>query len=444
MKTPIYDFVQNYINSDAVRFHMPGHKGISHLGCEALDITEINGADVLYSPSGIIAESERNAASLFGSAQTFYSAEGSSLAIRAMLGTVCESRAGKRITVLAARNAHKAFLYSCALLNIDIEWIFPSEFSHICASPITSDELRAKLGKMKEKPSAVYVTLPDYLGNIADIRGLSAVCDEFSLPLLVDNAHGAYLAFLQPSLHPIALGATACCDSAHKTLPVLTGGAYLHFSEKAPKEYIANARKYLSLFASTSPSYLILQSLDLFNAQAKGYKEQLEICAEKVKNIKARISDLGFFFIGNEPMKLTVDAKRSGLSGDELGEALREQGIECEFSDPDYLVLMVTPENSERDFERLLAAFENITAREPIAPQKFELTAPRVAMSVREAILSPSRNIPVREAVGKVCAAPALSCPPAVPAVVSGEIIDESLVRLMEYYGTETIDIIDE
>ena len=163
-----------------------------------------------------------------------------------------------------------------------------------------------------------------------------------------------------------------------------------------------------------------------------------------MKNIKARISDLGFFFIGNEPMKLTVDAKRSGLSGDELGEALREQGIECEFSDPDYLVLMVTPENSERDFERLLAAFENITAREPIAPQKFELTAPRVAMSVREAILSPSRNIPVREAVGKVCAAPALSCPPAVPAVVSGEIIDESLVRLMEYYGTETIDIIDE
>ncbi len=443
MKTPIYDFVQNYIKSDTARFHMPGHKGISRLGCEALDITEIKGADVLYSPDGIIRESEYNATSLFGSAHTFYSTEGSSLAIRAMLAVFCEHRGEARPLILAARNAHKAFIYTCALLDLDVEWLFPNEFSHICAAPITPDALWAKLGQMKKKPSAVYITSPDYLGNVADIVGLAAVCDKFSVPLLVDNAHGAYLGFLQPSLHPIALGASACCDSAHKTLPVLTGGAYLHFSKKAPPKYIENARKYLSLFASTSPSYLILQSLDLFNAQAGEYREKLAGGAKKVKELEEKLEKLGFTVIGNEPMKITVDAKKSGYTGDELAENLRAFGMECEFSDPDYLVLMITPENSERDFERLISAFESIPPRAPIAQQKFLIPAPRAAMSVRRAILSPSQTVPVRQAKGKICAAPAVACPPAVPIVVSGEIIEDGHIRLMEYYGSTDIDIVD-
>ena len=443
MKTPIYDFVQNYIRSDSARFHMPGHKGASVLGSEPFDITEIKGADVLYSPNGIIAQSESNAASLFGTGHTFYSTEGSSLAIRAMLGAFCECRETERATVLAARNAHKAFLYSCALLDLDVEWLFPDRFSHICASPITPDELRKKLEQMKKKPNAVYITSPDYLGNIADIGGLSAVCDEFSVPLLVDNAHGAYLAFLTPSMHPIALGATACCDSAHKTLPVLTGGAYLHFSKKAPQKYKENARKYLSLFASTSPSYLILQSLDLFNAQKEEYIKKLSVCEKKVKELKEKLTRLGFLTAGNEPMKITVSARESGYSGDELGEILRENGIECEFSDPDYLVLMIAPQNSERDFERLLSAFEGIVMRTPIASQEFSVSEPRAVMSVRRAILSPSKTVPVRKARGQICASPTVSCPPAVPIVVSGEIIEDGHIRLMEYYGSTTVDIVE-
>ena len=247
MKTPIYDFVQSYIQSHTARFHMPGHKGKPYLGCEVGDITEIDGADVLYSACGVIDESECNASALFRTAHTFYSTEGSSLAIRAMLALVREQSAEERPLILAARNAHKAFVYGCALLDLQVEWMYPEKAHHVCDATITPHQLQAILAEQTKKPSAVYVTSPDYLGNVSDIAGLSAVCDAYGIPLLVDNAHGAYLGFLERSLHPIALGATLCCDSAHKTLPVLTGGAYLHISTKAPKGYAENARKALSM-----------------------------------------------------------------------------------------------------------------------------------------------------------------------------------------------------
>ena len=113
---------------------------------------------------------------------------------------------------------------------------------------------------------AFYLTSPDYLGGMQDIAALSAVCDAHGVPLLVDNAHGAYLRFLPGgSRHPIDLGAAACCDSGHKTLPVLTGGAYLHLGPKAPVQEESTVRSALALFGSTSPSYLILQSLDACN-----------------------------------------------------------------------------------------------------------------------------------------------------------------------------------
>ena len=132
MKTPIFDFVQKYGNSDFSRFHMPGHKGRDFTGSERFDITEIDGADVLYASDGIIKESEENASSLFCTAKTFYSTEGSSHAIRAMLGAVATHKKGTRALILAARNVHKAFIYACAALDIDVEWIYP-KILLICA-----------------------------------------------------------------------------------------------------------------------------------------------------------------------------------------------------------------------------------------------------------------------------------------------------------------------
>ena len=188
MTTPIVDFVRNYAARDGGRFHMPGHKGKSFLGCEALDITEIAGADVLYAPSGVIAESEANATALFGTAHTYYSAEGSSLAIKAMLALASRGRQNARI--LAARNVHKAFVYAAALLDLRVDWL-AAEGGHIVTANITADNVRLALESADAPPDAVYVTSPDYLGNLLDIGGIAAVCRDFGVPLLLDNAHGA-------------------------------------------------------------------------------------------------------------------------------------------------------------------------------------------------------------------------------------------------------------
>ena len=445
MKTPIADFVKMYANSERVRAHMPGHKGANALGCERYDITEVEGADVLYHSDGIIRESERNAQRLFGTARTLYSCEGSSLSVRAMLylAVVCAKKEGKAPLVYAGRNAHKAFLCACALLDVEVEWMW-GEKENILSCTITPDKLKCTLQNAPKLPCAVYITSPDYLGNIADVEGLSRVCREYGVLLLCDNAHGAYLQFLPESKHPIALGADMSCDSAHKTLPVLTGGGYLHISKNAPEICVDSAESAMMLFASTSPSYLILQSLDMANAYiADGYRERLRDFCDKMAQTKKRLTRMGYTLTGDEPTKITISTKRYGYRGDELSEILRSYGIECEFADPDYIVLMMSVENTDEDVNTILRALSSIPSRCELTDRMPEFLKPLSAMTPRLAMLSPSRECDVSSSVGCVLAQPSVSCPPAIPVLVCGEVIDESAVSVFEYYGIEKCRVVD-
>lgn len=438
MKTPIYDFVNQYKDSNTVRLHMPGHKGKELLGCEPLDITEIGGADVLYSPCGIIKMSEDNATSLFKTAHTYYSTQGSTLAIQAMLALAVNGRKSDTPpTVLAARNVHKAFVNAAALLDISVDWLYPECSSHISVSTLSPTALDAALSRGKY--AAVYITSPDYLGNIADVRGLSEVCRRYDVPLLVDNAHGAYLAFLEPSMHPIALGAAMCADSAHKTLPTLTGGAYLHVS-KDRAEYTEGARSALSLFASTSPSYLILSSLDLTNRYLDSdYPTALRECVGKIDEIKREIS---IPTMPSEPLKMVFKCTDFGYTGDEFCAHLRKSGIECEFSDDTYAVLMITPSNTPTELDALRTALLAVTPRTALATNELSVEPCERVMSMRDAILAPHEIISVGDAVGCIAGAPTVSCPPAIPIVTSGERITPSSVALFKRYGIEKIEVV--
>lgn len=438
MNTPIYDFVSRYVESGASRLHVPGHKGIGPLNCEDRDITEIAGADELFAADGIIAESEKNASLLFGSGATFYSCEGSSLCIRAMLYLALSTRTPgpARPVALAARNAHKAFLYAAALCDFDVEWLYPeSDAGSICACPVSPEALEARLAAMPVKPFCVYVTSPDYLGGMQDIRGLSEVCHRHGAPLIVDNAHGAYLKFLPVSAHPIDLGADMCCDSAHKTLPVLTGGAYLHLSKAADPRLIAGARDALSLFGSTSPSYLILQSLDLANAALAGdWPARLNDSAAAVARLKATLAGRGFDVLPAEPMKLTLRG-----DGRAMAEALRRAGAECEYADRDALVLMFSPDNRPEDLSRVEGALTS-----PTRPRDGTVAFPRLerVMTIREAVFVPSETVPTARAAGRVCAAPTVSCPPAVPIAVSGERLNADALDVFRAYGIRAVRVI--
>ena len=446
MNTPICDFINEYAKKDTARLHMPGHKGVSFLGCEKMDITEIRGADELYDAEGIIAESEKNAESLFGFGKTVYGTEGSSQCIRAMIFLALQGAERKegRPVVLAARNAHKAFLYSCALMDLDVEWLMPADGAgSLCTCPITAEQVAAKLSEMEEKPFAVYITAPDYLGYSPDIKSIAAVCKKEGIPLLVDHAHGAYLKFLQPSRHAVDLGAAICCDSAHKTLPVLTGGAYLHFSEEWAEKVGHQAKKAMEIFGSTSPSYLILQSLDRCNQYlAENYPEKLAGTIKKVDAAKEVLKKQGWEVMDGDPLKLTVFTGKMGYTGKEAAEALRKNGVECEFADLDAVVLMATPENRDADFEKVLAALEKLPRKKERKTMQMPDALPKRKMTIREAMFSRWEEVDGKDAVGRICASPCVSCPPAIPIAASGEEITAEMAELLKAYGIEKIQVV--
>lgn len=445
MTTPICDFVARYAAVQPLRLHMPGHKGRNVLGLEQADITEIPGADVLYHPTGIILESERNAAALFGTGRTVYSTEGSSLPIRAMvyLTALYAASLGKRPLIAAGRNAHKVFITAAALLDVDVAWLYPENGGNLLSCEITPEGLDGYLKNTRELPTAVYITSPDYLGNMADVGGLSKVCRKFGCLLLVDNAHGAYLNFLPESRHPMALGADLCCDSAHKTLPVLTGGAYLHISGSAPELFSLAADQAMALFASTSPSYLILQSLDKANeALSSSWVEALHRAAGEWEKVKARLRIFGYSLAGQEPLKLTILPKDYGYTGDELSRILEEKNVFCEFSDPDHLVLMLPVEYDPELPDRLTEAFLKIPRREAISIPAPALHRAETVLRPHEALFLPSRMVPAAEAAGRIMADPTVSCPPAIPVVCSGERIEEWAVAAMEYYGITQVRVV--
>lgn len=443
MDTPICDFVRAYASGGALRTHMPGHKGRGALGAEAMDITEIDGADCLYCADGIIKKSEKNAGELFGG-ETFYSAEGSSLCIRAMLFlAVQRARAeGKKPVIAAGRNAHSAFLSAAAMLDFEIVWLWPKTPKSYLSCDIGPDELEKALSESAEPVCAVYLTTPDYLGGISDLRGISAVCRRHGAVFLVDNAHGAYLRFLPESRHPLDFGADICCDSAHKTLPVLTGGAYLHVSRNAPEEFARGAENAMALFGSTSPSYLILQSLDAANRYlSDSYREKLGCFAEEVKDLKKRLENCGYDFYGGEPLKLTVKAKKYGYDGRELAAVMREKNVFCEFYDPDFVVMMLTPETGRDGLERLERAMRGIPGRPALTGEPPEFCRQERVLSVREAVFSKKESVPVGKSAGRVLASMRVACPPAVPVVICGERIDGRAVKCFEYYGIETCQV---
>lgn len=443
MTAPICEFVRRYAQSGTARLHMPGHKGTGPLGCEALDITEIQGADDLADPEGIISESEANAAALFGSRRTIYSAGGSSQCIKAMVHLALLHRpAGTEPVILAGRNAHKAFLHACALLDVTPQWLYPEAESSLCACPITAEGLEPALSAAERRPMAVYVTSPDYLGGMLNIAALSAVCRAHGIPLLVDNAHGAYLKFLPLSRHPLDLGASLCCDSAHKTLPVLTGGAYLHIGKDAPAPYEADARESLALFGSSSPSYLILQSLDICNARLAGdFPARLAETCCRVEALKTRLSQRGIPLRGTEPMKIMVDAAAAGLDGRELADLLRCHGVEPEYADPDALVLMPAADTLEADLVRAEDALSGIVPSTPRHPLVLP-PAGQQMLSPRQAMLAPREHVAAEAAAGRICAGAAVSCPPAIPIAVMGEEITQEGAALMARLGIGQVPVV--
>ena len=442
MNTPIRDFLNRYQESSPLRLHMPGHKGMGE-GHFAKDLTEVEGADSLYAASGIIKESEENASRLFA-CPTYYSTEGSSQCIRAMLmlAVLYAASRGETAHILAAPNVHKTFLGAAAMLDASVELLPAYGEDSYLAAHVSPASLAEYLTTCNTRPTALYVTSPDYLGNLSDIEGLARVCHRNGMLLLVDNAHGAYLKFMPTSEHPIDLGADLACDSAHKTLPALTGSAYLHLSPTLPPFFADHAREALALFGSTSPSYLILQSLDATNRYlSEDYPSKLAESAKAIAELRTKLTEHGYTFVGDESLKLTVMTKPYGYRGTEYADLLRAHGIECEFADPDFVVFMFGAETDSEQLEKLGSVMRAIL-KHPAIEDAPPIPFPALpVLSPREAMLCPSELVSLKEAEGKIAAIPTVSCPPAIPITLCGERIDQHHLQAFSYYGIHGIRI---
>ena len=440
MKTPIVSFLKSYQEKSPVRMHMPGHKGAGILGFEGMDLTEIHGADELFASEGIIKESEQNASSLFG-CPTYYSTQGSTLCIQTMCTILCQDAKskGKNPKILAGRNAHRSFIHAAALLDFDIEWLYGN--SDYLSCKVSAKDLEKEI--IENHPTAVYLTNPDYLGNLLDIKSLASVCKKHNVLLAIDNAHGAYLRFLESSLHPIDLRADLCCDSAHKTLPVLTGGAYLHLSDSLNKEWKSQVKHFMEYFSSTSPSYLIMASLDAANEVLDDtFRKSLFECIRYVDSLKNTLVQHGYTILSGEPMKITISTKDYGYTGNEIADLLMDCDIYPEFYDSDYIVLMPSPYNTKEDFIRLEICLCEIERKKAILTSFPKLECAQKVMNVRQALFAPSMKVDISKSLGQICSSVIVSCPPAILPVIPGEIISESAIEVMKYYGIESVRVV--
>ena len=443
-ETPICDFLEEYRRKGGARLHMPGHKGrparSGGLWEElpfSLDITEVRGADALYEAEGIIGRSEKITAELYGVRHTCYSAGGSTLSILAMAAAA--KRRGGRL--LAVRNAHIALIHACILLDWQPIWLCPAyDVSVGLAKPVTAGEIAAA---MDTDPSirSVYLTSPDYYGREVNVAEIAKEVHRRGGLLLVDNAHGAHLRFLSRDRHPMTLGADLCCDSAHKTLPVLTGGGYLHSNLPGEKKEL---KENMALFGSTSPSYLILASLDLCNPYLAGpAREEFAELEERILRVENTLKAQGAALLPgkSDPFKITLDCQAAGYSHEEMAARLRAAGIEPEFSGGGNIVLMFSPQTPEGDFLRLEKAFAETPARTAI-PCVGGYPMPQPVMTLREAAFAPWERVPTAESQGRIAAESRVTCPPAIPVVAAGERIGPAEKNLLQNSGIFSVKVV--
>lgn len=425
MDTPIHDFLEKYAGSGAARLHMPGGKGLVY----PHDITEIDGADVLYESNGIIRASEDNAALLFGAAASCYSCGGSTLAIQAMLAAA-QAATGKH-SIAAGRCSHRSLISAAVLLGLNINWIYPDEFP---CSTVTPDAVETAIDN---DTAAVFVTSVDYLGGECDIPAIAEICRRRDVLLLADNAHGAYKVFT--SDHPITLGADMCADSAHKTLPAITGTAYVHLADAGMRTEIKSA---MALFGSSSPSYLMLESLDLCNRYIAEQREDALAAVRRVRDLKNELAEERIPMRKSDDMRITIDANALGYTGAEYAELMRRNGIECEMGGERYTVLLFSVAQPAADILRTSETIRKIPRKAPIAPRNIPVIISEPVMSPREAYLSRTEVTPVEATAGRICAEIKSPCPPCVPIVMPGERITGETAEIMKRYGIDALKTI--
>ncbi len=472
MERSLLEKLTNYAQSDSYPLHMPGHKRRIKPFSDPyeIDLTEIDGFDNLHHPEGILKEAQQRAAALYGSEGTYFLINGSTGGILATLSAA----AHRGDTVLIARNSHKSAYHAAMVNGYRVSWLYPRTDSRRgIAGSITPEQVREA---MSEDVRAVLITSPTYDGVVSDIRSIAEIVHQAGAVLIVDEAHGAH--FAMHSYFPesaVKNGADLVVNSLHKTLPSLTQTALLHVN--GPRVDRTRLKKYLDIYQSSSPSYVLMTSIDscIHLMETQG-EEMFEAFTDRLQAFRERMRGLQMLHLitGEEPeihawdfdrSKVLISTEDCDLTGTELGKILRERyHLEPEMEAERYVTAIMTAADDEDGFERLGNALLEIDAaltdqayagkicaaasdRSAADTEDFIPFCPEVRMTMGEANDAPAEEVSLRESAGRISAEIVCLYPPGIPLVAPGEVIPEEFPMQLQRYremGLQVLGMADD
>lgn len=440
--------LKEYAQTDAYPFHMPGHKRrlCGWMDPYAADITEIDGFDDLHAPEGALKEAMERAAALYGAKRSFYLVNGSTCGILAAIFAAVP-RAGK---LLMSRNAHKSAYHAAGLRLLKTEYLMPKIGGNGVCGAVSPKEVRRMLDRHPDA-DAVYVTSPTYEGIVSDIAEIAKLAHARRIPLIVDEAHGAHFGFCDAFPQTAArLGADLVIQSMHKTLPSLTQTALLHLDSAYVSE--SAVQKFLSVFQTSSPSYLLMGGMDrcaclLMEEGGRLFDSYSDLLDEFYRKSEAfsriRVLRRSDFSDGEafdfDKSKLVISLKHADLSGKRLYDILRDDyRLQMEAYSFDYVIGMTSILDGGEGMERLYRALLDIDRKTgkkketgcdgPALMRR--LYAPREKkLELWEAAERRTEEVSFEEAAGRISGCMAGIYPPGIPAIACGEVLDGDFIE---------------
>ncbi|WP_411167982.1 aminotransferase class I/II-fold pyridoxal phosphate-dependent enzyme [Clostridium sp. MB05] len=452
-ETPLFDALKEYVNRDTLPFHVPGHKKGVGIDKEfkdfigenpfKIDVTVFKLVDSLHHPTGPIKKAQELVADAYGSDASFFSIHGTSGAIQAMILAVVND--GDKIIV--PRNVHKSVTSGIILSGAVPVFMEPEIDKKLGIAHGVTPETVEKTLKENPDAKAVLIINPTYYGVATDIKKIADTVHSYDIPLIVDEAHGPHLAFSEKlPMSALEAGADICAQSTHKIIGSLTQGSLLHVKSK----YVDPKRiqQILNLMQTTSPSYIIMASLDCARRQiALEGKDLLEKTIELCKYTRDEINKIpGFYCFGEEVLgkpgsysfdstKLTISSRELGITGFELDMILADKyHIQMELSDFYNVLAVGSFGDTKEGMDRLLSALKEISneyygKKEPVQDFLDIPAIPRKVLNPREAFYSDKISIPLNDSIGKISGEFLLAYPPGIPVLCPGEEITQEVVN---------------
>ncbi len=474
MSKGLYESLKNYRDSDFYPFHMPGHKRSKVSGALAdfygMDITEIDGFDNLHQPEAMIRDAQERAAQLYHSKETYFLVNGSTAGILSAVSAI----AGRAEKLIIARNCHKAVYHAAFLNRLKLYYVYPDIIGEYdIAGAIRPESLKTLIQEiLSEKESSgkkpceliagVVITSPTYDGITSDVGKIAEIAHSYGIPLIVDQAHGAHFG-MHPSYpeNAVRQGADIVIHSVHKTLPAPTQTALIHRNgELTDRELL---RKYLRIYQSSSPSYLLMAGIDeaVRFAGREGFA-RLDTLIQLKNELMEALRECRFISICpyTEPGKLVISVKDSAMTGQMLYEILREKyHLQMEMAEGTYVLAIVTMMDCKEGFGRLTRALLEIDEELAKKQETHSTVAegyaghdkdtenmdgkrclpaldlhPKVKLDLRDAYLAPYEETEFYRAKGQIAAEFINLYPPGIPLLVPGEVVDEQTTEILQAY----------